>query len=554
MSDFSKYIENLYPHNVAECMESISSLLMHYKEVVKPQSKRLSSSDMVLIAYADSFLEKNKTPLQSLKRVMDKYLFGALNSIHILPFYPFTSDDGFSVVDYKKVESSFGDWDDIENLGNSYQLMFDAVINHISKSSEWFRGFQNGDEDYEGFFISEDPNDKRLKRVTRPRTLPLLHPFMVRGREEFIWTTFSEDQLDLNYSNYKVFLRVLDVLLFYVANNARFIRLDAVAFLWKKLGTECVHLDETHQIIKAYRAIINELAPQCVFITETNVPHHENISYFGSGNDEAHMVYNFSLPPLLAYSVHKQDVKVLAQWAESLKLPSEHTCFFNFTASHDGIGLRPLSGIVSDDEIRALAQIARDHGGFVSEKSNPDGTKSPYELNCSYIDLITHPNECDEIKAKRFLLTQSVMLTMPGIPAVYYHSVFGSVNDREAALSSGINRRINRAKLQMDRLEEEFNEVNSLRSLVYRKYIELLKIRKSEEVFEPYGEADFFEDEGLFVIERRFDERSVYCVHNFTSSSKNISKYLNGTKNITCAGVLDSQMLKPFSFIWLAKK
>ena len=551
MNSIRKHIELLYPTTVEECMQGIRMLTEHYKNSIRKESPELTSRDIIMISYADSFQQKGLSPLQGLKKVMDTYLSDSLNSLHILPFYPFSSDDGFSVVDYKKVKQSFGDWDDIEALGQSYHLMFDAVVNHISKSSEWFQGFLNGNEEYKDFFIVENPENAELKKVVRPRTLPLLHPFIVEDQKQFVWTTFSEDQVDLNYANFRVFLRVLDVLLFYIANNARLIRLDAIAFLWKKLGTDCSHLPETHLIIKIYRAIIEQLAPQTLFITETNVPHFENISYFGDGFDEAHMVYNFSLPPLLAYSIHKQEVSVLTQWAKSLSLPSKKTCFFNFTASHDGVGLRPLQGLVADNEIHALAQIAENHGGFVSRKSNPDGSISPYELNCSYIDLITHPDEIDELRARRFMLTQSLMLCMPGVPAPYFHSIFGSRNDRQAALSSGINRRINRAKINLERLEEELQDKSNLRSIIYKAYNQLLKTRSNERAFYPYGDAEFFEEGPLFLVERRHGGEKLLCIHNFSSALNNIEDHLFGKQFITDESVLVDGQLKPYAFIWL---
>jgi len=551
MNSIRKHIELLYPTTVEECMQGIRMLTEHYRNSIRKESPELTSRDIIMISYADSFQQKGLSPLQGLKKVMDTYLSDSLNSLHILPFYPFSSDDGFSVVDYKKVKQSFGDWDDIEALGQSYHLMFDAVVNHISKSSEWFQGFLNGNEEYKDFFIVENPENAELKKVVRPRTLPLLHPFIVEDQKQFVWTTFSEDQVDLNYANFRVFLRVLDVLLFYIANNARLIRLDAIAFLWKKLGTDCSHLPETHLIIKIYRAIIEQLAPQTLFITETNVPHFENISYFGDGFDEAHMVYNFSLPPLLAYSIHKQEVSVLTQWAKSLLLPSKKTCFFNFTASHDGVGLRPLQGLVADNEIHALAQIAENHGGFVSRKSNPDGSISPYELNCSYIDLITHPDEIDELRARRFMLTQSLMLCMPGVPAPYFHSIFGSRNDRQAALSSGINRRINRAKINLERLEEELQDKSNLRSIIYKAYNQLLKTRSNERAFYPYGDAEFFEEGPLFLVERRHGGEKLLCIHNFSSALNNIEDHLFGKQFITDESVLVDGQLKPYAFIWL---
>ncbi len=550
MDIIKQHIENLYPHQSKETLSAIGKLVDEYRVLIEKRSFQLSEEDVILIAYADSFKNKQEPVLSTLKKVCSTHLSSMINTIHILPFYPFTSDDGFSVVDYKKVNPEFGTWKEVVELNEEFQLMFDAVINHISKSSDWFQGFLSGDKNYENFFIEANPNHADISLVTRPRTLPLLHPFLKEGQEKYIWTTFSEDQIDLNYENPQVFLRVLEVLLFYISKGAKFIRLDAIAFMWKKLGTTCIHLDETHEIIIAYRKIIEQIAPQAVLITETNVPHQENISYFGNGLNEAHMVYNFSLPPLLAYSLHSGEVETLTNWAQSLELPSDKTCFFNFTASHDGIGVRPLQGIVKDEDISMLAQKAESHGGFVSYKSNPDRSKTPYELNCNYMDLLSSPKETNEYRVQRFMLSQAVMLSFNGVPGVYYHSLFGSENDVEAAKSSGINRRINRAKIETEELNKDLEKTTSLRSLVYQEYKSLLEIRKQEKAFHPFSHAAFSNENGLFIIERKSGGDSIKCLFNFSEKPVNIEKYISKSVNLTTWNDKCSE-LKPFGYRWL---
>ena len=548
MKEIKENINFLYPSQEEKILVEIEKIVNHYKKIVVSDNFQLKEDDVVLITYADSFKDEGESGLETLDKVSSKYLKECMNSIHILPFYPFTSDDGFSVVDYKEVNPDFGDWKDVEKLSESFYLMFDAVINHISKSSDWFQGFLNEDPEFENFFVEEDPNHPELNKVVRPRTLPLLHKYNKKGKDAFVWTTFSEDQIDLNYENPMVFLRVLDVLLFYVSQGAKLIRLDAIAFMWKTIGTECIHLEETHKIIQTYRKIIDLVAPQTVIISETNVPHQENISYFGDGLNEAHMVYNFSLPPLLAYSLHNEDVAVLTNWAQSLSLPSEKTCFFNFTASHDGIGVRPLQGIVSNEEVNQLAEKAEQHGGFVSYKTNLDGSKSAYELNCNYMDLLTNPSESDELRRRRFMLTQSVMLSLPGVPGVYYHSIFGSENDVQGAVESGINRRINRKKLSYTDLEKELQIKDSLRVRVYEDYKELLKIRRSEKVFNPTGKAKFYNENGIFIVERTQDNETIYCLHNFTGEEKNIEKYTKGKVSLVNEM---NDVLGKYEFRWL---
>jgi glucosylglycerate phosphorylase len=251
-----------------------------------------------------------------------------------------------------------------------------------------------------------------LTAVFRPRALPLLTRVETAVGPKHVWTTFSPDQIDLNYRNPDVLLEVLETLLFYVSQGAEFIRLDAIAFMWKEIGTRCLHLPQTHQIIQLMRALLDEVAPHVLLITETNVPHEENISYFGDGRNEAQMVYNFSLPPLTLHTFHQGDATAplpMGRWAAAAR-PA--TTFFNFLASHDGIGLTPARGFLSEAQIGALAERVKALGGFVSYRHQPDGSASPYELNINYLDALAAPGEVEDIElmARRFMAAQAIML------------------------------------------------------------------------------------------------------------------------------------------------
>ena len=549
-------LKKIYPEHLNEVLQGIAELKDQYAPLVsKREETKLTERDSILITYGDSIQHDSEAPLGTLNRFADKYLKNGISAIHLLPCFPYSSDDGFSVIDYYQIDPELGNWEDIKNLGSSFELMFDAVVNHMSKSSEWFQNFLKGKPPYDGYFIVADPaND--YSQVVRPRALPLLHPFKQDGKEVYVWTTFSEDQVDLNYSDHRVFLQVLDILLHYALKGARYIRLDAIAFLWKEMGTDCIHRDQTHWIIQLYREILDEVVPGTVLITETNVPHEENVSYFGDGSNEAQMVYNFTLPPLLVYSIHQKDVTVLTEWAQSLELPGDDVCFFNFTASHDGVGVRPLQGIIAVDEIQKLADIALKHGGFVSYKNNEDGSQSPYELNCNYMDLVTDPQWPEELRIDRFLLTQSVMLAMPGVPGIYYHSILGSENDRESALESGINRRINRKKLDFDKLESELNDSDNRRQKIYKRYLHLLKIRSNEKAFNPYARADYSSSGSLFIIKRSTEDETVFAIHNFSDFDITI-----GALEQNCLDLISGESLPeehwtfaPFEYKWLKKE
>ena len=547
MNSLERIVGQLYPNEKDTVLKGITKLKARYQITATP--KELSERDVILITYGDGIYSDEKAPLQILKQFSDEYLEESISAIHLLPCFPYSSDDGFSVIDYYQINPDLGNWNDVQELSEHFELMFDAVVNHMSKESDWFQSFLREEIPFHDYFITTDTS-LDYSKVVRPRALPLFHTYQAKNGTVEVWTTFSEDQVDLNYRSHEVFLHVLDILLYYVKKGARFIRLDAIAFLWKELDTTCIHLPETHLVIQAYRNVLDSIAPNTVLITETNVPHNENISYFGNGFNEAHMVYNFTLPPLLALSVHQESVHTLLQWAQSLN-PQGNTCFFNFTASHDGVGVRPLQGIVPQDDIEFLAQKAMTHGGFVSYKDNGDGTQSPYELNCNYLDLLTHPSESDLLRIRRFLITQSVMLCMPGVPGVYYHSILGSRNDRKAAIDSGIHRRINRKKLEFGSLNQKLKFKESFEYQVYSPYSAMLKVRRSESLFNPYVKAEYEVRNGAFVIRRKQNGKNLVCLHNFTSSPIEVDPIQENVEVLFNSQMNAAWKLDPFAFQWI---
>lgn len=522
--DMLERLRLLYSEEEAQkAYDGINTLIRHYREKITPQHYFLNQNDVILITYGDQVVHPGEAPLATLKRFLDDHIREVINTLHILPFYPYSSDDGFSVIDYKDVSPRMGSWEDIKALREYYWLMFDGVINHISQYSYWFKSFLANDPKYRDFFIEVDPATD-LSKVVRPRTTPLLHEFKdTDGRIHYIWTTFSKDQVDLNYHNYKVLLAVLDALLFYVEQGASLIRLDAIAFVWKEIGTSCIHLPQTHELIQLMREVLHSVAPEIIIITETNVPHAENVSYFGDGSDEAQMVYNFALPPLIAHAMRVGDATVLRNWAQELTLPSDKVCFFNFTASHDGVGLRPVSELLSSEEIDALVEMVESRGGFVSYRATGEGSQSPYELNASYIDIVSDPREANVLRVKKMMLSQAVMLAMPGVPGVYFHSLVGSVSDTDGVKRTGILRSINREKLNYDYLVEEMARSGGLRAMIFNSYKKLLSIRKHTSAFHPFADFEIIDSAPEFFVIRKINRQSgeeVLAVHNFSQNQK----------------------------------
>jgi sucrose phosphorylase len=352
---------------------------------------------------------------------------------------------------------------------------------------------------------------------------------------------------------------MIDVLLFYVKQGASILRLDAIAYLWKELGTNCIHLPQTHDMVKLFRSILDIVASHVMIITETNVPHPENISYFGDGRDEAQMVYNFTLPPLLFYSFVKEDASALSKWAKGLHLESEATTFFNFTASHDGIGVRPLEGILSPAEIDGLIEVVNANGGQVSYKRNPDGSDSPYELNITYVDAIL--TDKASIQAQKFLASQAIQYVLPGVPATYIHSLLGSRNWLEGVQQTGRARTINRQKLQVEDILSELKDPDSFRARVFFPYLNFIKVRKQQPAFHPKAAFDILDlDSKVFAIKRSSKAQVIYALTNISSQPVSVSLSAENHSEpmldlITGAGIqTDSIMLKPYQFMWLTSK
>ncbi|NDJ74691.1 MAG: sugar phosphorylase [Chloroflexi bacterium] len=486
-------------------------------------TERVTERDAILITYGDSLWETDMPPLQTLHRFLKQHLAGVLSSVHILPFFPYSSDDGFSVIDYTAVNPELGSWDDVRQMGQDFKLMFDAVINHISAHSDWFQAFQAGDPAYQDYFIAVDPATD-LSSVVRPRALPLLTPTQTARGEQHVWTTFSDDQIDLNFASENVLLAIVDVLLFYVSQGMSLIRLDAIAYLWKEIGTSSIHLPETHAVVQLLREVFDAVAPHVAIITETNVPHQENVSYFGDGTNEAQLVYQFTLPPLTLHAFATGDASVLSAWAAGLEKVSDTTTFFNFTASHDGIGVRPVEGILPAAEVERLAERVRAHGGAVSYKTNADGSQSPYELNINYLDALSDPNAHEPLalQAQRFIASQAIMLAFMGVPGIYIHSLLGSRNWTVGVEQTGRARSINREKLNANDVERELAEPDSLRSLVFSAYRDLLAIRVQHKAFHPNAPQAVLQlHPALFTMLRTApdDSERILAIHNVSDQA-----------------------------------
>jgi sucrose phosphorylase len=495
-------LTRIYGHETAEsCYPELHRMMRVYWAHKTPAmraaereaklSARFDERDIVLITYGDLLASPGRRPLEALGDFVSRFMHGAINTLHLLPFYPYSSDRGFAVIDFQEVDPRLGSWDDIERLGERFRLMFDGVFNHVSSKSRWFQRFLNGRPGYDSYFVAftthEAITKDHLSHILRPRTSDLLTPFRTLEGLRWVWTTFGPDQVDLNFRNPEVLLRVVEVLLLYVRRGADIIRLDAVTYLWRELGTRCAHLGETHAIVQLLRAVLDVVAPRVALITETNVPHADNVAYFGDGWNEAQLVYNFALPPLTLHTFLAGDSSRLADWARSLTTPSPASTYFNFLDSHDGIGLLGAQGLLSEAEIAAMVRRVEEYGGLVSYRAAGDGGTSPYELNVTWYSALNREDggEDVDLQVARFVASRSIALALAGVPGIYLPSLFGSKNDLEAVRAGEGARAINRDTVDVPALEALLRDPRSWVSKVARRFGRLIRRRVASPAFHP---------------------------------------------------------------------
>ena len=492
----------------------------------KPARRLWSEKDSILITYGNSITRRGETPLFTLSHFLHEYLRGAISCVHILPFFPYSSDDGFAVVDYRRVSAMLGDWSDIENLTGNFDLMADLVLNHVSSHSEWFKQFLGHRSPGKDYFIEVTPGSD-VSQVVRPRTHPLVVTFDTEDGPKHVWATFSEDQIDLNFENPAVLIEMLEVLLLYVSMGARIVRLDAVAFLWKRIGTSCIHLAETHEVVKLMRDVVQAAAPGTILVTETNVPHVENISYFGD-SDEAHMVYQFSLPPLLLHALHCGNAHYLSEWATNLLPPPPGCTFLNFTASHDGIGMRPAEGILPQGEIDMLVKGMARFGGYASARDLGGGRKAVYELNITYFDALKGTSSGpDSLQIPRFLCSQLVAMSLQGIPALYIQSLLAAPCDHEAVDQTGRLRSVNRRGWSYGEAAERVHETEGDAYEVFQRLRRALLVRAKYAAFHPESPQRVHRlGDSVFALERGPYGRTqshVLVVANMTAQMQTVT-------------------------------
>lgn len=525
-----------------------------------------SQEDIIMITYGDSLKKPGERPLVTLKSFLNDQCAGVINGVHVLPFFPYSSDDGFAVSDYYEVRDAVGEWQDIKGLAEEYRLMSDLVINHGSGESEWFKNFIAGEGEGHDYFFTASPDDDTTE-VVRPRTSTLLREVMTKDGLKHVWCTFSHDQVDFDFRNTAVLKEFVKIVRFYLDQGVNIFRLDAVAFLWKEAGTTCLNLEQTHEVVRLLRTLIEYACPNAMIITETNIPSRENLSYFGNAN-EAHCVYNFSLPPLLLHALITGQNYYLKQWMMSMPPAQDGTAFFNFIASHDGIGLRPVEGILPDDEVDLMIQTMQDFGGHISWRALDNGVNKPYEINIALFEALQGTvNGKDELGEARFICAHTIMLGVEGIPGIYLHSLLGTLNDNAKVEATGQSRSINRHQWDYQELEELLEDGVSHHGRVFESMKQLISIRSSQKAFHPNAtQYTLHLGEQIFGFWRQSLDRtqSIFCLHNISAEPAKLAlSDLNLINTHDWKDLLSDQVfndlhdtivLQPYQSVWVSNR
>jgi sucrose phosphorylase len=522
------HLEIIYGASKARRLVTPVVAAMRYEgplAVARPYTNYWDESDCWMISYAGTIEEAGRPGLPTLLGFSDRHFAEAINGIHVLPFFPYSSDDGFAVIDYLSVDESAGSWADIRMLAARYRLMADLVINHASSESEWFKNFIARRDPGKDYFKEASPEDD-LSQVVRPRSTPLLTKVDTADGERWVWCTFGPDQVDLDFGNPEVLLRMIEIVRAYLANGVRVLRLDAVAFLWKEAGTPSLHDQRTHEVVKLLRTLVEHFDPSVMLITETNVPNRDNLTYFGNAN-EAHAIYNFSLPPLLIHALLTGNCRHLKTWMMSMPPARHGTAYLNFIASHDGIGLRPADGLLSAGEMASLLETLTSFGGRISLRTGPGGVPHPYEVNISLIDALAGTVEgVDGYQVERFICAHAIMLALEGIPALYIHSLLGTPNDMEGLARTGRNRSINRRVWPLEEIEDLLADPSTQHAQVLERMSELLSLRRKQKAFHPNA-IQFTLHLGLeiFGVWRQSIDRQqdIFCITNITAKQQSVS-------------------------------
>ncbi|WP_265457973.1 sucrose phosphorylase [Enterococcus sp. HY326] len=472
------------------------------------------TNQVMLITYADS-LGKN---LKELKQVLDNYLTDVIGGVHLLPFFPSTGDLGFAPIDYREVDSAFGDWPEIEALGEKYYLMFDFMINHISRQSTYFKDFKEKHEDsaykemfirIHEFFPENRPTQADIDLIyKRKDKAPFQEVTFADGQQELVWNTFGEEQIDLDVTKAVTKQFIQETIADMAAHGCSLIRLDAFAYAIKKLDTNDFFVEpEIWELLDEVRA--EAATHQVALLPEI----HEHYSIQMKIADHDYYIYDFALPMLTLYSLYSGQTAPLANWLKRSPMKQ-----FTTLDTHDGIGVVDARDLLSPEELSYTSEELYKVGANVKKiySSESYNNLDIYQINSSYYSALGDDD-------RSYLLARALQCFAPGIPQVYYVGLLAGKNDIELLEATKEGRNINRHYYDLAEIAEEVQRP------VVQQLFELLKFRNRSAAFDLAGSITVETPSATeIVITRKNQTGEVTATLTADCQTKNFSIHENG--------------------------
>ncbi len=447
------------------------------------------NNKIMLITYADS-LGKN---LADLDHVLDTYFKDAIGGVHILPFFPSSADRGFAPMRYDIVDPAFGTWDDVRRIGEKRYLMFDFMINHISRQSPYFQDFlakkdNGGFADFfirykdfwaaEGGFPTPEQVDAIYKR--KPRA-PYVEAQFADGTTEKVWCTFGEEQIDINVKSARAQQFFKETLTNMAANNAAIIRLDAFAYACKRAGGSCFfEQPDTSDLLNAMQDVLGK---DVMVLPEI----HEHYTMQMKVSQMGYWVYDFALPVLTLHALYSGDGQYLKRW---LDMSPKHQ--FTTLDTHDGLGIVDVKDLLPDDQTDWVKEKMFSEGANVKKIYNTEAYNNLdiYQVNTTYYSALGNED-------KAYDLARAIQFFAPGIPMVYYVGLLAGANDLKLLESTKEGRNINRHYYSLDEIATEVERP------VVQELVRMMELRNSHPAFDVEGNMEVTCGEGgAFSIRR----------------------------------------------------
>jgi sucrose phosphorylase len=444
-----------------------------------------SKNGVMLITYANS-MGKN---IAQLEYVLNHIVKGAVAGVHILPFFPSSSDRGFSPLRYDIVDPEFGDWSDLARLSEKYFLMYDFMINHLSSQSSYFQDFiAKKDKSpfttmfirHKDFWPNGEPTTEEIERIykRKPKAPNVIVKFN-NGTAERVWCSFGDDQIDLNIQSEVTWQFIQDNLKILADHGAAFIRLDAFAYTTKKVGSTCFF--EEPEIWEILDRVKNILSPYQVEILPEV---HEHYAIQLKLAEKGYWVYDFALPMLLLHALHTGETTNLVHWLQIC--PRKQLTTLD---THDGIGVVDVRGLLTDEQIDRTKDLLFSHGANIKRIYNTEayGNLDIYQINCTYYSALGNNNDA-------YTIARAVQMFAPGIPQIYYVGLLAGKNDIKLVESTKNGRDINRHSFTIEEIARETKRP------VVQKILKLMRFRNEFPAFA--GECEASSNDSELIIKR----------------------------------------------------